>query len=116
MGKVQRGHKEGDSRRCNLPFQILEACMEFRLFALVILDIYCIMSRKIMHQSNILLQTGDAKKQTCYYQLLVRVYQGRYFPPPREDDGRCPMVHFECRFNRESLETDPVPLNSSPVC
>ena len=62
------------------------------------------------------LADASESRSTLYYQLLVRIYQGKLFPPPREDDGRCPMVQFECRFNRESLETDPVPLTSSPVC
>jgi len=48
-----------------------------------------------------------------YYQLLVRLYKGRRFPPADDQSGR--SIAFEGRFNGEVLSTDPASLVPDPV-
>lgn len=56
---------------------------------------------------------APAPGSKMYYQLLVRIYQGRRFPLITEDGGKA--IAFECRFNSETLSTDPVPFTPSPT-
>ena len=48
-----------------------------------------------------------------YYQLVIRIFKGRMFPPTHEEGGR--HIALEARFNGENLATDPVTLCAEPT-
>jgi len=58
-------------------------------------------------------ERDNQEDDDVYYQLLVRLYKGRRFPPPEDQSGR--SIAFEGRFNGELLSTDPAPLVQDPV-
>ncbi len=48
-----------------------------------------------------------------YYQLVIRIFKGRMFPPTHDEGGR--QIALEARFNGENLATDPVALCAEPL-
>ena len=48
-----------------------------------------------------------------FYQLVIRIFKGRHFPPTHEEGGR--HIALEARFNGENLATDPVALCAEPT-
>ena len=56
---------------------------------------------------------GEGASERFYYQLVIRIFKGRMFPPTHDDGGR--QIALEARFNGENLATDPVALCSEPT-